>query len=397
LPEKSIHRYTLPAIVFSQFAGTSVWFVGNAILPELQSSLKLSTYAVSNMTTAVLIGFIIGTLVFAFFSFADRFSPVRLFFVSSLFAALSTSGIVWWAHHAASLFGLRCITGFFLAGIYPVGMKVASDWYQKGLGKALGYLVGALVLGTAFPYLLKNRDFHLPWKSVLYYTSAFALLGGIVMLILGDGPYRKKAGAFQWNAIPRIFSSLNWRRSAFGYFGHMWEVYAFWGFVPVILKLYADSNDIALNIPLLSFICIAVGGFSSIAGGYLSAKIGGAKVAGLSLFLSGLCCIASPLLFSAPLIIFLSVMLLWGITVVPDSPQYSTLVAQYAPSELRGTALTIYNAVGFIITSLSLQVIDHVHHSAGFFGGRNTFMLLGAGAVAGLPFTFKLIRSKQAP
>src|ERR1044071_6380416 len=170
--------HILPLIIVSQFAGTSLWFVGNAILPELKQSLQLSQYAVSLVTSAVMLGFIAGTLMFAFFSLADRFSPVKLFFISSLFGALTNSAVVWLAADGNSLFLLRFLTGFFLAGIYPVGMKIAADWYEKGLGKALGYLLGALVLGTAFPHLLKNRSFELPWKTVLYFTSLFAVIGG---------------------------------------------------------------------------------------------------------------------------------------------------------------------------------------------------------------------------
>ena len=173
--------------MLSQFAGTSLWFVGNAVLPELKESLHLSQYALSHVTSAVMLGFITGTLVFAFFSLADRFSPVKLFFLSSLLGALTNSTIAWLATDALSLFSLRFLTGFFIAGIYPVGMKIAADWNEKGLGKALGFLLGALVLGTAFPHLLRNRDFNLPWESVLYFTSLFAFTGGLLMLLLvGD-------------------------------------------------------------------------------------------------------------------------------------------------------------------------------------------------------------------
>ena len=183
MTEIKTSKKVLPIIVLSQFAGTSLWFVGNAVLPELKESLQLSQYAVSLVTSAVMLGFIAGTLVFAFFSLADRFSPVKLFFISSLLGALTNSAVVWLVTDGNSLFLFRFLTGFFLAGIYPVGMKIAADWYEKGLGKALGFLLGALVLGTAFPHLSKNRDFELPWKSVLYITSGVAVLGGVLMLL----------------------------------------------------------------------------------------------------------------------------------------------------------------------------------------------------------------------
>jgi MFS family permease len=390
------NRHLLPIIVLSQFAGTSLWFVGNAVLPELKESLHLSQYALSLVTSAVMLGFIGGTLVFAFFSLADRFSPVKLFFISTLLGALANSSAAWLARDAESLFVLRFITGFFIAGIYPVGMKIASDWYGKGLGKALGFLLGALVLGTAFPHLLKNRDFELPWKSVLYFTSLFAMAGGLLMILfVGDGPNRKKSGGFQWNAIGQIFSSLKWRRAAFGYFGHMWELYTFWGFAPLILGLYAEKNNFNLNIPLLSFLVIAIGSISCIAGGYFSQKMGSAKVAATALLVSGICCFVSPFIFQMPLLLFLLLLFVWGLAVIPDSPQFSTLVAQYAPEHLRGTALTIYNSIGFSISTISLVVMDYVFHSKKFWGGENAFLLLGLGAVAGLPGLFRLIRSSH--
>ena len=388
-------KHILPVIVLSQFAGTSLWFVGNAVLPELKQTLGLSQYAVSLVTSAVMLGFIGGTLVFAFFSLADRFSPSKIFLISSIVGALANSSVAWFANDGVSLFVLRFITGFFLAGIYPVGMKIAADWYEKGLGKAMGYLLGALVLGTAFPHLLKNRDFELPWKSVLYCTSIFALIGGLlIFLFVGDGPYRKKSGRFQWNAIPQIFSSKKWRQAAFGYFGHMWELYSFWGFLPLILGLYAQKHEAALNVPLLSFLIIGSGVLSCIGGGYLSQKIGSAKVASFALLISGICCFISPIAFQLPFVIFLAILFTWGIAVVPDSPQFSTLVAQYAPEHLRGTALTIYNSIGFAITTVSLIVIDYIFHSKQFFGGQNTFFILGLGALVGLPSMFRLIKGK---
>jgi MFS family permease len=385
--------YILPVIVLSQFAGTSLWFVGNAVLPELRSALDLSQYAISLVTSAIMLGFIVGTLVFAFFSLPDRYSPVRLFFLSAIFGALANAAVAWWATDSLSLYILRFATGFFLAGIYPVGMKIAADWYEKGLGKALGFLVGALVLGTAFPHLLKNRQFDLPWKTVLYCTSLFAATGGILMvLFVGDGPFRKKSDAFQWNAFMQIFQSKKWRLAAFGYFGHMWELYSFWAFIPVMLGLYAQMNAVEINISLLSFLIIGSGSISCIAGGYLSGKFGSAKIAFACLLVSGICCFISPFIFNLPLAIFLSLLFIWGLTVVPDSPQFSTLVAQFAPENLRGTALTLYNSIGFLITTFSLLVMDRVIHSSGNLSGENSFILLGIGAVLGLPGMIKLIR-----
>lgn len=229
----------------------------------------------------------------------------------------------------------------------------------------------------------------------MYVTSVVAVFGGLMMLLfVGDGPFRKKSGGFRWDAIGKIFSSKKWRQSAFGYFGHMWEVYSFWGFVPLMIGLYAQKNGTQLDISFLSFLAISIGAIGSVIGGYLSGKIGSARVAMWSLLISGICCFISPFSYSFPVFLFVALLLIWGLTVVPDSPQFSTLVAQYAPEELRGTALTIYNSIGFAITTISLYVIDYMFHSRLFFGGENTFALLGLGALVGLPSTIRLIKNR---
>lgn len=390
-------RSPLPIIVFSQFAGTSLWFAGNAVLPELKEALHLSQYAVSLVTTAVMLGFVAGTLFSAILSIADRFSPVKVFLVSNLAGATINLLVIWLATDNVSLFILRFMVGFFLAGIYPVGMKIAGDWYDTRLGRAMGFLLGALVLGTAFPHLLKNRSFSLPWEKVLMITSIMAVVGGLLMYLkVGDGPNRKKAGTFQWSAIPDIFSSLQWRRAAFGYFGHMWELYTFWGFLPLMLALYGQLQHIELNIPLLSFSIIASGVISSIVGGIAAQKFGSDKVATIALTVSGTISLLSPLLFQMPPLLFFSFMFLWGLTVNPDSPQFSTLVSFYAPAHLRGTALAIYNAIGFSITTVSLYIFDRIFHSSGFWGGTHTFSLLALGALFGIPPMLRLMKRKVA-
>jgi MFS family permease len=174
----------------------------------------------------------------------------------------------------------------------------------------------------------------------------------------------------------------------------MWELYTFWGFIPVIIAIYSKKKGIELNIPLLSFITIAIGGIGAVTGGYLSRRWGSAKVAGAALLISGMCCFVSPLAYHFSLPFFILFMLIWGFTVSPDSPQFSTLVAQYAPEQLRGTALTIYNSIGFSISTISLILIDRIFYSNGFFAKENTMLLLGFGALAGLPSIFRLIRQK---
>ena len=383
--------YILPIIVFAQFTGTSLWFAGNAIASDLQGVLQLDTGVVSDITAAVQLGFIAGTLVFAFLSIADRFSPSRVFLVAALLGALFNIGVYFFADSLFSLLVLRFATGFCLAGIYPVGMKIASDWYAEGLGKALGYLVGALVLGTAFPHLLKATGQAISWDRVLWVTSGLATLGGLLLFFLvPDGPNRKAGAKFEWNALPKIFSYQEFRAAAFGYFGHMWELYAFWAFTPLILSTYNELNGADLNISLWSFMVIAVGSLGCIVGGYVSLKVGSAKVAFGMLLISGICCLLSPFFFTLNPAVFLSFLLIWGFSVVGDSPQFSTIVAKAAPSLYIGTALTIVNCIGFGLTIFSIQLLASLK---GYLDVSSIFIALLIGPVIGLFAIRRIVRS----
>lgn len=379
------HRpfWILPIIIVSEFAGTSLWFASNAVLPDLQQHLYINADSVGIMTSAVQFGFILGTLGFAFFVLADRFSPRILFFTCSLLGALFNLLVYLFARDLPSLLVLRFLTGVCLAGIYPVGMKIASGWYREGLGNALGFLVGALVVGTSFPHLLKGLGQSLSWGTVMLSISATAALGGILMLLfVRDGPYLLKGTPFNSRALAIIFKSKNVRSAAFGYFGHMWELYTFYTFVPFLLSAYAAENlHESLNVSLWSFAVIAAGEIGCAGGGLISQKTGSAKVAWTQLFGSGMCCLLSPLLFNTPPGIFLGFLLFWGIVVVGDSPQFSALVAQHAPQEFVGSALTIMNSIGFAITIVSIQVISALSH---VIPPEYIFSLLTIGPAVGL-------------
>ncbi|GAA0890746.1 MFS transporter [Fulvivirga kasyanovii] len=349
--------YVLPIIVIAQFAGTSLWFAGNAILPDLDKALSLPANALGIITSAVQLGFIAGTLTFAFLTIADRFSPSKVFFTCALLGSIFNLGPLFSTGYEVIL-SFRFITGFFLAGIYPIGMKIASDWHEKGLGKALGYLVGALVLGTAFPHLIRDLTGGLPWKYILIATSSVAVMGGVAILAgVGDGPFRKRGSKFDLSIIFKLFRHNNFRNAAFGYFGHMWELYAFWAFIPFILRYYNASAGTDLNVPLWSFITIGAGSLSCAIGGHVAMRFGSKKVAFAALALSGICCLLSPLLFMVPVGLFILILLIWGMAVVADSPQFSTLVAQTADKAYIGTGLTVVNSLGFAITIVSIQLL----------------------------------------
>lgn len=361
-------NHILPTIVFAQFCCTSLWFAGNAVMDDLCQTFGLNTAALGHLTSAVQFGFITGTLIYAFFGVADRFPPSKVFFYSAIGGAFLNLGMIWEENSLESLLLLRFLVGFSLAGIYPVGMKIASDYYREGLGTSLGFLVGALVLGTAFPHLLKTftATGELPWKSVVTATSAIAVLGGLLILfVVPNGPFRNAMLKKDFSAVFTIFKIRDFRAAAFGYFGHMWELYAFWTFVPLILSSYELAHpQVHLNVPLLSFLVIGSGGIACIAGGYISRWFGTKRTAATALILSGLCCLFSPVVFlQNSSEILMGFLIFWGLVVIADSPLFSTLVAKKAPSESRGTALTIVNSLGFAITIVSIQLITVFYES----------------------------------
>ncbi|WP_048331372.1 MFS transporter [Bizionia psychrotolerans] len=377
-------KFVLPVIIISQFFCTSLWFAGNGVINDLVLNFQLQANALGHIASAVQFGFIIGTLIFAILTIADRFSPSKVFFVSAVLAALFNLGIIWQGNNLATLLTLRFFTGFFLAGIYPIGMKIASDYYNQGLGKSLGFLVGALVLGTAFPHLLKHLIGTLPWKSVLLATSTCALFGGLLLVVLvPDGPNRKPNKQSNFSACFKVFKNNEFRSVAFGYFGHMWELYAFWVFVPIMLKTYSLlHSEVQFNIPLLSFVIIGVGGLACVLGGYLAQTVGTKKTAFIALWLSGICCLLSPFIFvSTSASLFVGFLIFWGMVVIADSPLFSTLVAQNAPNDIKGTALTIVNCIGFSITIISIQLITYLIQLT---DSHAVFTILALGPILGL-------------
>jgi predicted MFS family arabinose efflux permease len=378
----SIPKRILPVIVFSQFAVTSLWFAGNAIVGDLQSAMNVGIEETGIVTSAIQLGFISGTLIFALVSISDRYSARKLFFICSVLGSVSNLLIYFIAYDLFSLLVLRFITGFFLTGIYPVGMKIAAGWYKEKLGNAIGLLVGSLVLGTSFPHLIKSFGGSLPWEQVIFIISVFSLAGGVLMyLFVPDGPHISSGTKFNPKAILTIFKYKELRSSALGYFGHMWELYTFWAFIPLILLYYIKLNPVELNISFWAFLIIASGSVGCIVGGVISQKVGSAKVAFIQLALSGICCLISPLMFYTSAPIFLTFLIFWGIVVVGDSPQYSAIIALSAPSELVGSGLTLVNSIGFAITILSLWIVSQI---AGIVELSFVLIFLALGPIAGL-------------
>lgn len=363
----------LPLLVCSLLSCTSLWFAGNAVLGDLTEAWSLGPQAMGWTISSVQLGFLLGTLGSAWFGLADRFAPRRIFFVCALCGAALTALPVL-IQGLVPLLLMRFLTGVFLAGIYPIAMKLAASWYRKDvLGLAMGYLVSALAIGTSVPHFIKGVGKGLPWQGVLITVACIAVIGGFVVLTrVPEGPYggrtKKIASApvkheehvakEELGVMRTVFSIKDFRAAAIGYIGHMWELYAFWAFVPGMLAWHATRHGYTMDGSMWSFAVIASGGLGCVMGGYLSRLIGSARTASVMLFVSGVCSITAPLFFLLDRWLFLPIMFVWGISVIGDSAQFSTLYSKAAPPRLLGSAITIVTALGFGITIVSIELVS---------------------------------------
>ncbi|HWP44541.1 MAG TPA: MFS transporter [Blastocatellia bacterium] len=380
----------LALVSLAVLLASSTWFSGTAAVPILRHAWGLSDSQSAWLTIAVQLGFISGTFLYSVLNLADRFNARRVFFISALLGGGFNLGFAWLASGLAAGAALRFLTGVTLAGVYPVGMKIVAMWFQSGLGWRLGVLVGALTLGTASPYLIQALGASFNWRALVATASLSAVAGGALILLgVRDGPYLKARARFDYSMALKVFGHRPFRYTAFGYFGHMWELYAFWSLSAFYLGARFQEHMAAWPslIPALSFLSIGVGALGCAGGGWVSQRVGERKVALASLVISAACSALSGLAFGLHPALLLAFILIWGVFVVSDSPQFSALAAKYCPKEYTGTALTVQNGIGFAITIISIQLLPFI---ARMVGWQWAFTFLAAGPIAGAYFMSRL-------
>ncbi len=370
----------------------ALWFSGSAVVPALSREWQLSPSEVSWLAIAVQLGFVAGTLISATLNLPDIISTRHLFAVSSFLGAAINAIFALFINDAGSAIALRFLTGICLAGVYPPGMKIMATWFRERRGMALGFLVGALTMGKATPYLV-NAVGSANWRSNVLFVSLLAVIGGlIVLMFVDDGPFALPPAKFDISQIVRVFGNRGVRLASFGYFGHMWELYGMWIWVPVMIRasLAIQGGDPRLA-ELGSFLVIGAGAIGCVIAGFIADRVGRTLVTSWAMAISGTCCLVIGLLYGGNPVLLLIVAAIWGATVVADSAQFSSCVTELGDPQYIGTALTIQMCIGFLLTTISIELIPK---AVSAYSWRYAFMILAPGPLLGVIF---MLRLRQLP
>lgn len=377
---------SLTVLVLAEIACMSLWFTSSAILADVGQEIVLSEAVKACLATAVQIGFVIGALCVAITGLSDRMDPRHLFALSALIATLTSLALLWVPMNSVYAILMRLLTGVSFAGLYPVGMRLAMSWGERDRGFLVGLLVGALTLGSALPHLVAFTGGS-DWRLTIWATSGAAFLGGMAVLLTGLGPNITRAGSFKPQALMMVWHDARLRGAYLGYFGHMWELYVMWAWLGVALTEgfahHMPASHAADWSKLAVFAAVAAGALSCIIGGRLADRFGKADLTIWSMVLSGLFALATAyaLWVAAPIWLLVVLSIGWGITIIPDSPQFSAIVADVAPADLTGSLLTLQTALGFLLTCLTVQAAPFLAASIGW---PATFAILALGPLLGV-------------
>ena len=360
-------------IVIAQMFGTSLWFSTNGVLKQIEEIWLLSASDLGGLTNSVQFGFIIGTLFFTITGFADKFKPSRIVMLCCFLGATSNALIVFEDISFTFVIFSRLVVGMALAGIYPIGMKLIISWDPQKAPNTLGLLVGMLVLGSSLPYLIRALGVSFDWQYTVILTSGLCYIAGFTIYLMGDGPHlitNKKSSFRLLDQFSQLLKNKKYLASAVGYFGHMWELYAFWTCVPILIGVSISKHQIQnqeFYVSLLSFLIIGLGFASCVLGGILAKSFSSSRVASLSLAFSLSICLIYPLVGNIYFLLDLVLLMLWGFFVISDSPQFSAISASVCPKHLVGTALTTQNCIGFSISMITIFLTTNFYESFGLY------------------------------
>ncbi len=379
-------KRVLTLLAAAELLAMAPWFSASAVAPTLARVWHLSPGGTAWLTISVQLGFVGGALVSAILTLADRWSARRLVMASASLAAAATIGV---ALAPGPAIGVACrlLTGAALAGVYPPGMKIAAGWFKEGRGWAIGIMVGALTLGSAVPHLVRWAAPADAWRLVLGIAALSALAGGaLVLAVPHDGPYAAPSPPFSWSAAPRILRDRAVLLANLGYLGHMWELYAMWTWMAVFVTESERARrgvtaDAAALAALVTFGVVGSGAIGCWLGGKYADRWGRTLVTSAAMMVSGSCALVVGGVFGGPLTILVPLLLVWGVTVVADSAQFSTAVSELAPHDYVGTALTLQTSLGFLLTGATIYFLPAV---AGTIGWRWSMSVLAVGPALGV-------------
>ena len=381
-----------------QVLALALWFSGTAIVPALKAEAALSPFAQSLFTSAVQVGFVAGTLVSAVLGLPDRWDPRALFMWAALLGASANALILAVPPDGAAVVALRFVTGIAMAGVYPVGMKLAAGWAKGDLGLMVGLLVGALTVGSAVPHLF-NALGGVDWRLTIGAASLSAGAAALLIRLFRLGPNHRPAQHFDPTAVLEIWRNRGARLATLGYLGHMWELYAVWAWIGVFLAASfaaaagGATTQTAVWAGLATFAMIAAGSIGGVGGGLIADRVGRTTLTIGAMAVSGACCVAAGLLFGAHPLLLTALCLVWGVTIVGDSAQFSASVAELSDPARVGTMLTLQTCLGFLLT---LPTIHMMPGLVAALGWRWAFAPLAVGPLLGCIAMWRLRRSPDA-